>query len=103
MTKSRRVIWIARTIAIVADLLQIAIFPVTSEGIYSPVSDIIDGVTCFLLILLLGWHIAFLPSFLIKFLPFADLAPTWTIAVLLVTRGSAAEEPKQLDGPIEKH
>jgi hypothetical protein len=33
-----------------------------------------------------GWHLAFLPSFVVKVLPVADLAPTWTIAIFFATR-----------------
>jgi hypothetical protein len=91
-------IWLARGIALAADILQIAVFPASVEGIASPVSDGIDVVTCLLMILLLGWHIGFLPSFVIKLLPFADLAPTWTIAALIATRGR--EKPPSTE--IEK-
>jgi len=37
-------------------------------------------------VVLLGWHVAFLPAFVVELLPVADLFPTWTIAVLYVTR-----------------
>ena len=46
----------------------------------------LDVVVAIVLTLLVGWHIAFIPSFIIKALPFADMAPTWTIAVLIATR-----------------
>lgn len=54
----------------------------------SPVNAGLDVVVAICLILLVGWHIAFLPTFIVEQLPFADLAPTWTIGVLFVTRGS---------------
>jgi hypothetical protein len=47
---------------------------------------VVDIVVAVLLTLLVGWNIAFIPSFIIKALPFADLAPTWTVAVLFATR-----------------
>jgi hypothetical protein len=95
---SRRRIWIARGIAVAADALQIAVFPIFSEGFISPVSDVLDVAVCTVLTLLVGWHIAFLPSFIIKVLPIADLAPTWTIAILIATRHSqqATEDQKKL-------
>jgi hypothetical protein len=43
-------------------------------------------VVCIILSLLLGWHLAFLPSFAVKLIPVADFAPTWTIAVLIASR-----------------
>ena len=84
---SPRRIWIARGIAVLADAIQIGFMYFFVEGFASPANDILDAVVALLLILLVGWHIAFIPTFIIKVLPFADLAPTWTIAVLIATRG----------------
>jgi dolichyl-phosphate-mannose--protein O-mannosyl transferase len=80
-----RRIWIARAIAVVADLLQIVLFPLET---FPPVNVAVDVVVAIVMIILLGWHIAFLPSFIVKAVPFGDLAPTWTIAVLVATRQS---------------
>jgi hypothetical protein len=79
--------WLARGIAVAADFVQIALFPLFSEGIVSPLNVGLDVLVCGLLIFLVGWHIAFLPTFIIEQLPFADLAPTWTLAALIATRG----------------
>src|SRR5256885_6243867 len=79
-------IWLARGIAIAADAAQIGFFPVFFEGILSPLNMAVDVIVAVLLILLVGWHIAFLPSFLLESVPFADLAPTWTVAVFIATR-----------------
>ena len=89
---SARRIWLARGIAVIADVVQIALMPLVAEGIASPINDVIDVIVAGILILLVGWHIAFIPSFLIKMLPFADLAPTWTIAALIATRGKIPEK-----------
>lgn len=70
-----------------ADLAQIIFFPAFAPGFASPLDAVLDVVVALLLTLLIGWHIAFIPSFLIKALTFADLAPTWTAAVLFATRG----------------
>jgi hypothetical protein len=96
---SARRIWIARGIAVAADALQIGLFPLFMEGALSPLDDVLDVVVCLLMIWLVGWHIAFLPTILIKAVPFADLAPTWTIAVWIATRGKGA---KQLPSPAAK-
>jgi hypothetical protein len=82
---SARRIWLARGIAVAADFVQIAVFPYSVEGLLSPLNAILD-VVCLLLILLVGGHIVFLPTFIIEQLPFADLAPTWTLAALIATR-----------------
>jgi hypothetical protein len=74
-----------------------AVFPAFSAGVFSPVNDALDVAVCIALTLLVGWHIAFVPTFIIKEIPFADLAPTWTVAALIATRGrgsAAADETK---------
>jgi hypothetical protein len=85
---SLRRVWIARSIAVVVDALQILAFPAFSEGFLAPFDPALDVVTAIIMIALLGWHIAFVPTFIVESLPFADLAPSWTIAVLIVTRGT---------------
>ena len=73
-------------IAIAADALQIVAFPLFVEGGLSPIDSVLDLVVGFLMVRLLGWHWAFLPTAAAKLLPAADLFPTWTAAVLFVTR-----------------
>ncbi len=75
-------------LAIVADALQIVVFPLFVEGAASPADDILDfGVGAFL-VHLLGWHWEFLPSFFAKLVPGVDLVPFWTMAVASVYRKS---------------
>jgi len=84
---SSRRVWLARAIAGIADALQIAVFPWFLEGFLSPFNDALDVIVMIALVWLLGWHIAFVPTFIVEQLPFADLAPTWTVAVWFSTRG----------------
>ena len=77
---------IALAIAVVADAAQLAIFPAFFSGATSPLADGLDVAVGILMVVLLGWHIAFLPSFVVELLPGIDLFPTWTIAVLVATR-----------------
>ena len=79
--------------AIIADALQIAIFPIFVEGAESPAADILDLGVGAALAYLLGWHWEFLPSFLAKLVPGVDLAPFWTIAVANVYRKSKQMAP----------
>jgi hypothetical protein len=96
MVNSKR-IWLARAVAVAADVVQIAAFPATVQGAMSPLDDGLDLVVAVILTVLVGWHIAFLPSFIVKLVPVVDLAPTWTIAVLVATRGSGSPaSPPQL-------
>ena len=77
---------IAWAVAMAADILQIAAFPLFVEGAISPADSLLDMVVAFVMIRLLGWHWAFLPSAAAKLIPGADLFPTWTTAVWFVTR-----------------
>jgi hypothetical protein len=76
----------AMLVAIVADVLQLAVFPVFVEGALSPAEDLLDFGVAALLTRLLGWHWEFLPSFFAKLVPGVDLVPFWTIAVVNVYR-----------------
>ena len=98
----------AMILAIVADALQIAIFPVFVEGAMSPAEDVLDFGVGALMVHLLGWHWEFLPSFFAKLVPGVDLVPFWTLAVANVYRKSKrmvadAEQDRQsppvLDDP----
>ena len=84
-TREERLAWL---VAIGADALQLAVFPLFAEGALSPADAVLDAVVAVVLIRLLGWHWAFLPTLMIEALPGADLFPTWTAAVFFVTRQS---------------
>lgn len=75
---------IARWVALGVDALQIAIFPILFPG--SPWNNLLDVVTGAFMVAIVGWHVAFLPTFVTELVPFVDLFPTWTLAVLYVTR-----------------
>jgi hypothetical protein len=79
---------IAMILAILADVLQLAVFPFVVEGAESPADDILDLCVGGLLTWLLGWHWEFLPSFFAKLVPGVDLVPLWTLAVANVYRKS---------------
>jgi len=78
----------AMILAVVADALQIVVFPAFVEGAVSPADDILDLGIGAAMISLLGWHWEFLPSFLGKLAPGIDLVPFWTLAVANVYRKS---------------
>jgi hypothetical protein len=75
-------------LAIIADALQIVVFPLFVEGGLSPADDMLDFGVAAVLVNLLGWHWEFLPSFLAKLVPGVDLVPFWTMAVANVYRKS---------------
>ena len=74
----------ARALAIAADLVQIAVFPIFAPGGLSPWTRLI------------GWHWGFLPSFVAELVPGLDLVPTWTAAVFFATRkGAPSKIPRE--------
>ena len=85
----------AMLLAIVADALQLVVFPVFVGGALSPADDVLDLGIGAMMVHLLGWHWEFLPSFLAKLVPGVDLVPFWTIAVANVWRKAklAAQVP----------
>ncbi|HEV7218665.1 MAG: hypothetical protein ACHP8A_04090 [Terriglobales bacterium] len=89
----------AMVLAVIADALQIVIFPLFVEGAFSPADDVLDLGIGAMMIHLLGWHWEFLPTFFAKLVPGMDLVPCWTIAVANVYRKSkqivVAEEGNQ--------
>ena len=73
-------------IAIMADAIQIVGMPLFAEGGLSPLDTGLDVIVGAILIKLLGWHWAFLPTFAAELVPGLDLFPTWTAAVFFATR-----------------
>jgi len=91
VTLTKRRILTARIIAVVADALQLGLFPLFGEGWLSPFNDILDGVVAALMIALVGWHWSFLPAFIAELVPGFDAVPSWTVAVLVATRHPASD------------
>jgi hypothetical protein len=80
----------ARLVALGVDLLQIVLLPAFFPAALSPAADVLDLAAAIVLIRLLGWHWAFLPTFVAELIPVVGLVPTWTAAVLLATRHGAS-------------
>ena len=77
----------ARIIAVVADAVQLAVFPLFGGGVLSPINNALDVIVGLLMVRLVGWHFAFLPTFVAELVPGLDLFPSWSAAVWFVTRG----------------
>lgn len=93
--KLPRRILAARVIAVLADAIQLGFMPLFAGGapeVFDAVLDLVVGIA---MIALCGFHWAFVPAFIAEMLPAIDLAPTWTIAVLLATRRKG-----QAGGPV---
>ncbi len=96
-TQRIKLAWI---IAAAADLLELVLFPAFIEGALSPVNDALDVLVAAAMVWLLGWHWAFLPTFMAEMVPVIGLVPTWSAAVFLVTRGRTPTTTGG-DGPID--
>ncbi len=87
---SRTRIRVAWGVALLVDAIQI---PAEAAG---PVGWLLgaglDVVTMAVMWALLGFHWAFLPTFLTEWIPYLNLAPFWTLAVALATRGRGGPE-----------
>jgi hypothetical protein len=81
----------AMLLAIVADALQIVVFPLFVEGGLSPADDLLDLGIGAMMVHLLGWHWEFVPSFVAKLVPGVDLVPLWSMAVANVWRKAKRE------------
>jgi hypothetical protein len=77
---------VARMLALAVDAVQWLALPFFVPGGASPVNAVLDVCVAIVMTRLLGWHIAFLPSFVAELVPLVDLFPTWTVAVFVATR-----------------
>ena len=104
MELDRRKVIAARTIAVMADAVQVGLLPLFLEGALSAVNDVLDVAVAGILTALVGWHWAFVPSFVAELVPVLNLVPSWTAAVFIATRNSSAavsapEPPLSLPPP----
>ena len=91
-----RTAWI---VALAADAIQWAGLPLFAAGGASPADAVLDLITAALLLRLLGWHWALLPSFAAELVPGLDLFPTWTAAVFYITRRRGHPEQPEILPP----
>jgi hypothetical protein len=99
--KSRRRVLAARIIAVAADALQLGLMPLFAGGAPTGFDAVLDVAVGAAMVALLGWHWAFLPAFALELLPAVDLAPTWTIAVFIVTRRMGQDGAPPPSAPAE--
>jgi len=96
LTRSR--VRLAYAVAVTADALQIALGPVG----WVFLDEIIDIVAMGLTWRAIGFHPLLLPTFLVEFIPFVDMLPTWTACVALVVslrkKQQSAQPPRE--GPV---
>ncbi len=78
-------------------IFGVAVARTIGNDLLAPGAINLDLIVAALLIRLLGWHWAFLPTLAAELIPGIDLFPTWTAAVWFVTRRKThPEEPEIL-------
>jgi len=99
-TLTRGRIWLAFTLAAATDTVQLLL---GGAGWLLP-DEVIDVATMVLMSRIIGFHPLLLPTFVLEFLPVADMLPTWTGCVALVVlqrrRTQAMTTAAPSNGPI---
>lgn len=77
---------LALALAMLVDAVQIGLFPLFVPGFTSVANVAVDSAAFLCFLLLIGWHPALLPGFILEQVPLLGLVPTWTVAVWLAAR-----------------
>ena len=72
----------AYAVAVAVDVAQFLLGPFGWVGF----DEVLDAAAMVAMTRLLGFHPLFLPTFVLEFVPFTDMLPTWTGCVMLVVR-----------------
>ena len=72
--------FLAMTVAVVADGLQLLFAPFA----WTFIDSAIDVVAMVLTTWIVGFHLLLLPTFVVEFIPIIDVLPTWTACVAAV-------------------
>ena len=93
---------LALVVAVVADGLQLLLGPLG----WFVMDEVIDVVAMVLTTWLLGFHLLLLPTFVVEFIPVADMLPSWTACVVAVialrkrdSRAASTTLPPAVDAP----
>jgi hypothetical protein len=96
---TRQRVWLAYAVAVTADVLQFAFGPLG----WAFADETLDVAAMILEWRLIGFHPLLLPTFVLEFMPVADLVPAWTACVALVIalrRKQQASMQPPSPGPI---
>ncbi len=96
LTRNR--VRLAYAAAIAADAFQLMLGPIG----WVAADEVIDIIAMVLTTRLIGFHPLLLPTFVVEFIPIADMLPTWTACVALVValRKKQRPAPPPQEGPV---
>jgi hypothetical protein len=77
----------AYAVAVAVDVAQLLLGPFGWAG----VDEVLDAGAMYAISRLVGFHPLLLPTFILEFVPFTDMLPTWTGCVALVIRVRRAQ------------
>lgn len=90
VSKKRKAV--AMSIAVVADLVQIVLWPAFAGGAASPFDDALDAVVAVALLITLGWSGRLGAALALELTPAAALFPTWSAVVASIPVEAAPTE-----------
>ena len=97
---TRKDVHLAYAVAVTTDVAQFLFGPFGWAGF----DQILDAVAMVVVSRLIGFHPLLLPTFVLEFVPFTDMLPTWTgcvaIVVALRTRQQSRIPPPPAPGPF---
>ena len=97
---TRQRVRLAFAVAITTDVLQLVLGPFG----WAFADEILDVIAMILTWRLIGFHPLLLPTFVLEFVPLADMLPTWTACVAIVVairrRQQSRIPPLPGSGPI---
>jgi hypothetical protein len=85
----------AYALAVAADAIQLLLGPLG----WTFADEIVDIAAMIAITRTIGFHPLLLPTFVLEFLPIADLLPTWTGCVALVVMLRKKEQPPEPPPP----
>jgi hypothetical protein len=91
-------LWTAYAVAIAVDVLQWILGPIG----WMFADEVLDVAAMGAISRAIGFHPLLLPTFVLEFLPIADLLPTWTgcVALVIALRRRQRPSPPVGEGPV---
>ncbi len=91
---------IALGIAVIADAIQLGLFPIFVEGALSIPDDALDAVVAVSILLILGFRARLALAILAELVPGFALFPSWTLAVMSLPTIPEAPPAPSAEGAI---